>query len=119
MEHLSNYGGRGEPLPLDTMAAIQLLDLFRDPDHDVDRIVEFISQDPALCAETLRRCNNVTFRGGERVSDVFEAVNRLGYYELYGIVAASLGARRAPPNAPAGSGKPKQPVHRYFGENLD
>ena len=38
-----------------TMAAVRLLDLFRDPDHDVDRIVECISQDPLLAAETLKR----------------------------------------------------------------
>ncbi len=30
---------------MDVMAAVQLLDLFRDPDHDVDRIVDFISRD--------------------------------------------------------------------------
>lgn len=73
------------------MAAIQLLDLFRDPDHDIDRIVEFISNDPMLAAETLRRCNNASFRGAERITDLFEAVNRLGFYELYGLIAATVG----------------------------
>ena len=96
MENLRNFIHGGEPLPVDTMAAIQLLDLFRDPDHDVDRIVEFISQDPWLTAETLKRCNNAAFRGAERTTDIFEAVSRLGFYELYGIIAATVGTRKLP-----------------------
>jgi len=95
MEHLSHPVNHGEALPLDSLAAIQLLDLFRDPDHDVDRIVEFISQDPVLTHETLKRCNNTTFGGTERTTDIFEAVSRLGYYELYGIVTASMAAHRS------------------------
>ena len=91
LENFDHAAGSREPLPLDTVAAVQLLDLFRDPDHDVDRIVDFISQDPLLTAETLRRCNNATFHGAMRVTDVFEAVSRLGYYELYDIIASSVG----------------------------
>jgi HD-like signal output (HDOD) protein len=105
MDNLNKHSSRSEPLPLDTVAAVQLLDLFRDPDHDVDRIVELISQDPVLSAETLRRCNNVTFGTGERITDVFEAVNRLGYYEVYGIIEASLSAQAAAQARPGG-GKP-------------
>jgi len=88
------------------MTAVQLLDLFRDPDHDIDRIVEFISQDPVLTAETLRHCNSATFGGGERVTDIFEAVNRLGYYELYGIVAASIGRPMVDPEARSAGERP-------------
>jgi HD-like signal output (HDOD) protein len=119
MQELENHSGRGEPLPLDTVAATELLDMFRDPDHDVDRIVEFISQDPVLATETLRRCNNVRFGGGERVTDVFEAVNRLGYYELYGIIAASLGARSGKAKGEAGASKVKGPARVDFGPGLD
>jgi HD-like signal output (HDOD) protein len=90
---------RVEPLPLDSVAAIQLLDLFRDTDHDIDRIVEFISLDPRLTAETIKRCNNASFRGAERTTDLFEAVSRLGFYELYGIIAASIGTRGITPDA--------------------
>jgi HD-like signal output (HDOD) protein len=96
MENLGNLSGRAEPLPVDSVVAVQLLDLFRDPDHDIDRIVDCISQDPRLTAETLRRCNNVVFAGTESVSDLFEAVNRLGFYELYDVIASSL-ATRLPP----------------------
>jgi len=91
MDNLGNHTSQTEPLPIDGLAAIQLLEMFRDPDHDVDGIVEFISQDPRLTAETLRRCNKSTFRGTARTTDIFEAVSRLGFYELYDIISASLG----------------------------
>ena len=92
MENFSHHTSPAEPISVDTMAAIQLLDLFRDPDHDVDRIVDFISQDPWLTAETLKRCNNSTYRGNARITDIFEAVSRLGFYELYDIISTSIGA---------------------------
>jgi len=89
------------------MAAVQLLELFRDPDYDVDRIVEFISQDPWLTSVTLKRCNNSTHHGTARTTDIFEAVSRLGFYELYGIISASIGAHALsdlPPLPEAGPG---------------
>jgi HD-like signal output (HDOD) protein len=119
MEELEKHSGRGESLPLDAVAATQLLDLFRDPDHDLDRIVEFISQDPALAAATLRRCNNVMYGLSERVTDLFEAVNRLGYYELYGIIAGSIGGRTGHAVAPAAHGKGKGPVRVDLTSSLD
>ena len=93
MEDLSNFSGKGEAMPVDAIAAVQLLELFRDPDRDVDRIVEFISQNPLLTAETLKRCNSSIYRGSERITDIFEAVSRLGFYELYDIVAEATGTR--------------------------
>ena len=101
MKNVSPFTGRAETTSTDALAAIQLLDLFRDPDRDIDRIVEFISNDPALTAETLRRCNNGLFWGSERTTDIFDAVSRLGFYELYGIIAASIGSRTPSPDAPA------------------
>jgi HD-like signal output (HDOD) protein len=92
MEHPNNFTNGAEPLPVDTIAAVLLLDLFRDPDHDIDSIVEVISSNPVLTAETLRRCNQAAFGGAGRITDIFEAVNRLGFYELYGIIAASVNA---------------------------
>lgn len=101
MENFSHATARVEPLLADTMAAVQLLDLFRDPDRDIDRIVECINNDPLLTAETLKRCNNGLFRGSERTTDIFEAVSRLGFYELYDIIAASINPRAAAPDSRA------------------
>jgi len=105
MEDVVSFASRAEPLPLDGMAAQELLDLFRDPDHDIDRIVDFISQDPWLTAETIKRCNRATFRGAQRTTDIFEAVSRLGFYELYGIIAASIGSQFLPPVNPGTAGR--------------
>lgn len=77
--------------------ASQLRDFFRDPDRSIQRIVEFINQHPWLAAETLRRSNNVAFGGIERTTDIYEAVSRLGFYEVYDIVADT--GRRAVPAA--------------------
>jgi HD-like signal output (HDOD) protein len=101
MENLGASPRQNEPLPVDTLAAVQLLDLFRDPDRDVDRIVDFISHDPLLAAETLRRSNNAAFRGAERTTDIFEAVSRLGFYELYGIISETIGRHALPTRAAA------------------
>jgi HD-like signal output (HDOD) protein len=56
-------------------------------------LVDFISRHPALAEETLRRCNRLKFLGHGPVTDIFEAVSRLGCYELYRIVSSPLAAQ--------------------------
>ena len=99
MQNLSSFTHVVEPLPVDAMAAVSLLDMFRDPDRDIDSIVEFISNDPKLTAETLRRCNKVFFHSSERITDIFDAVSRMGFYELYDIISSSLPAQAPVTNA--------------------
>lgn len=81
---LSTYWN--EPAAGEFSSIQRLLELFRLADPDIDRIVELIEQHPRLRAETLRRSNSV-YLGLPRTMDVFDAVNRLGFYEVYGIVA--------------------------------
>src|SRR6185295_7116319 len=38
-------------------------------------------------------CNSAALSGAEPASDMFEAVTRLGFYEVYCVVAAVVGAR--------------------------
>jgi putative nucleotidyltransferase with HDIG domain len=78
--------------PAPTIAA-ELLGLFSDPDRDIDRIVELIRHDPSLTAEVLKQCNSAVFGRGEPATDVFEAVSRLGFYEVYCQVLALVGSR--------------------------
>jgi putative nucleotidyltransferase with HDIG domain len=80
-------------LPPAPGVAAQLLGLFKDPDIDIDRVVHLIRQDPSLTANVIKMCNRASFRGEEPSSDLFEAVTRLGFYEVYRVVAALLGAR--------------------------
>jgi putative nucleotidyltransferase with HDIG domain len=55
-------------------------------------VVELVSLDPSITVEILRRCNSAFLGGAEPASDMFEAVSRLGFYEVYTVVAAMFGA---------------------------
>jgi putative nucleotidyltransferase with HDIG domain len=79
-----------EHLPPAPTVAIELLDLFDDPNRDVDRVVELIRLDPSLTARVLQRCNTAHFAGTNPASDMFEVVMRLGFYEVYCVVAAQV-----------------------------
>ena len=74
----------------------QLRDFFSDPDRGVERIVALIRKHPWLAAETLRRSNTVVYGGVQRTTDIYEAVNRLGFYEVYDIVADSANKHLIP-----------------------
>ncbi|MFO1476322.1 MAG: HDOD domain-containing protein [Verrucomicrobiota bacterium] len=81
----------------------ELLPLFNQPDRDVDRIVKLLYHDPAMTAEVLKTCNNSAFSGGEKCTDMFEAVMRLGLYEVFRIVIAVSGSHMiSKSNAAAG-----------------
>ncbi len=92
------YLDRIDSLPPVPTVAIQLLDQFNDPDRDLDRIVQLISHDPSLTAETLKRCNSGALVGAEPASDMFEAVCRLGLFEVYSIVVGLVASRTMKPN---------------------
>ena len=75
-------------LPPAPTVLIELMNSFRQADRDVDRIVTLIMHDPALTAEVLKLCNGTYFAADHPVDDVFEAVTRVGFYEVYRMVAA-------------------------------
>lgn len=79
-------------LPVAPTLVTQLLQVFREPDKEVDEVVQLISYEPALTAEILKRCNSSYFAGQEPASDIFESVSRLGFYEVYQLVVALFGA---------------------------
>ena len=87
------YIDRVEHLPPAPTVATRLLDLFNDPERDIDRVVELMSLDPALTVETLNRCNSAFFSGDDPVDNKFDAVFRLGYNETYCLVISLVGAR--------------------------
>jgi putative nucleotidyltransferase with HDIG domain len=80
-------------LPPAPTVAIELLGLFDDPDRDIDRIVELISLDPSLTLEVLKRCGKASSGANIDTGDMFEVVARLGFYDVYCVVAAVVGAR--------------------------
>lgn len=92
MDKVDQYIESVTQLPPAPTLLVELLGLFKEPDRDVDRVVELVSLDPSITAEVLRRCNSAFLGGGEPASDMFEAVSRLGFYEVYTVVAAMFGA---------------------------
>lgn len=80
-------------LPPAPTLVTELLALFRDPDRDIDHVVKLISYEPALTAQILRICNSACFAGDQPPGDTFEAVSRLGFYQVYCLVASIFGAK--------------------------
>ena len=93
MSKMDEYIDRVRHLPPAPAVVGQLLGLLSDPNRNLERIVELIGYDPSLTAEVLKRCNSAFFRGAEPASDIFEAVSRLGFYEVYCVVVALMAAR--------------------------
>lgn len=93
MDEADHYIDRVSDLPPAPTIAVELLGLFNDPDHDIDKVVDLISHDPGLTVAILKRCNSAALGGSEAASDMFEAVTRLGFYEVHCVVASLVGAR--------------------------
>ncbi|MGI9517369.1 MAG: sensor domain-containing diguanylate cyclase [Pirellulaceae bacterium] len=69
---------RIEDLPSPPSVAVELLNLFGDPDVTIDQIANIISVDPALCAKIIAYCNSPLF-GVTREIETFErAIVTLG-----------------------------------------
>lgn len=82
-----------ESLPPAPRILLELLTLIGDNEADSTRVAELIALDPALTARVLRLCNSVFFRGAEPVRDLDSAVLRLGFNEVYQIVAWAINER--------------------------
>jgi putative nucleotidyltransferase with HDIG domain len=71
----------------------KLLTLFREQSYDLDQVVEIIGYEPSLTAQLLRTCNSACFAGEQPTADIFDAVTRIGVYQVYCLVAAIYGAK--------------------------
>ncbi|HEY3855041.1 MAG TPA: HDOD domain-containing protein [Verrucomicrobiae bacterium] len=80
-------------LPPAPMLLTQLLTLFRQPDADIDHIVRLITHEPSLTAQILRASNSAAYSGEQASTDIFEAVTRMGFFQVYCLVVALCGAR--------------------------
>lgn len=92
-EKVNNLIERVEHLPPSPRLLIKLLEMFKQPDQEIDEVVRLISYDPSYTAEILKRCNSAYFSGGEPVEDIFQAVSRLGFEELLKIVTAMFAGK--------------------------
>jgi putative nucleotidyltransferase with HDIG domain len=80
-------------LPPAPTLVTELLTLFRDPDRDVDKVVQLISYEPSLTAQILRTSKTTFYAGEQAPGDIFEAVTRVGFYQVYCLVVSLFGAK--------------------------
>jgi putative nucleotidyltransferase with HDIG domain len=89
---LDEFIDRVQHLPPSPRLLVKLLAVFKQPDPNIDEVVNLISHDPAFTVEVLKRCNSAFFAGDKPAEDMFEAVSRLGFQEIYEIVLAMFAA---------------------------
>jgi putative nucleotidyltransferase with HDIG domain len=88
---LDEFISQVNTLPPAPRVLTQLLGLLKEHDVDCSRIVELITYDPALTAKVLQRCNNAAAGLAEPVHHLPDAVTRLGFNEIYRLVAVVIG----------------------------
>ena len=97
---LDAFIDRVQHLPPSPRLLVKLLELFKHPDPDINEVVGLISHDPAFTVEVLKRCNSAFIGTEKPAEDMFEAVSRLGFQEIYEIVLAMFAAAALlPPGA--------------------
>jgi putative nucleotidyltransferase with HDIG domain len=74
-------------LPPSPRLMIKLLEVFKQPDQCIEEVVIWISHDPSCTVEVLKHCNSAYFAGKKPAEDIFEAVSRLGFLEVYSVIA--------------------------------
>jgi putative nucleotidyltransferase with HDIG domain len=91
MQALDNYINEIKTLPPAPRVLSELLVLLNEEEAHAAQIVELIAFDPALTAKVLQRCNNAAAGLGGPVSDLHEAVTRVGFNAIYRLVAMVTG----------------------------
>jgi putative nucleotidyltransferase with HDIG domain len=103
-DKLDPFIDRVQHLPPSPRLLVKLLEMFKNPDPNIDEVVKLISHDPAFTVEVLKRCNSAYFTGQKPAEDMFEAVSRLGFQDIYEIVLAMFAATALiPPGAGTGA----------------
>ena len=97
---IDGYIKRATHLPPAPRILPQLLILLNQPNADSGRLVELIAHDPGLTASVLRLCNSALVGNALPTSDLREAVIRLGFAQVFRLVAAISGAPALNPAQP-------------------
>ena len=84
--NVETYINQIECLPAAPSHMLRMLAIFKEPDPDIDEVVKLVSRDPSLTTQVMKLCNSARFRGETSVTDMFEAISRLGFYEVYRVV---------------------------------
>jgi putative nucleotidyltransferase with HDIG domain len=93
MQELDDYINRVKNLPPAPRVLPRLLAVLNKPDVDTSEVVDLITFDPALTAQVLKYCNSAFFASAVPATDIQEAVTRLGFNQIYRLVAAFSGVK--------------------------
>ncbi|MDX2109059.1 MAG: HDOD domain-containing protein [Verrucomicrobiota bacterium] len=80
-------------LPPNPQILPKLMLFFRNPNSDYTKIIELISFDSSLVAEVLRMANSAYYSRRERVTNLQNAVNLIGFREMYRVTSSVIGAQ--------------------------
>lgn len=64
--------------------------LLTDVNAELDDVVKLVSVDAGLTSRVIRVSNSIFFRGSEPVTSLNEAINRLGFREMYKMVGVAV-----------------------------
>ena len=87
------FQAAAERLPSTPQVFGRLNSALRDPNIDVDDISAILKLDAALSARLLRLSNSPSYIGGEPASDLTEAVQRVGFREVFRLVGIAMSAQ--------------------------
>jgi putative nucleotidyltransferase with HDIG domain len=93
MNELDKYIDRVKHLPPAPRILPELLDQLSRPNVDASRIEHLIRYDPALTASVLQLCNSASLATATPVTNLDEAILRLGFQQLYNLIAVASIAR--------------------------
>ena len=97
MQELDDYINKVKHLPPAPRILPELLTLLRQDDVDSGRVVSLLAYDPSLTANVLKLSNSAFFGAATAATDLNEAITRLGFQQVYQLVAAVSGARALTP----------------------
>jgi HD-like signal output (HDOD) protein len=81
--------GRTSHLPAAPKVFIEISRLLANPSSDSRQIAELLSSDPALSAKVMQLANSAYFTRGNRISDIGNAITRLGLEQIKLLVLTS------------------------------
>lgn len=76
-----------KPLPPTARVLARLQHLLSDPNSGLDDIAALLKLDAPLVTRVIHVSNSIVFRRGEPTATIEEAINRIGFREIYRLVA--------------------------------
>lgn len=82
-------------LPSAPQILVWLGDLLQDANSGLEEIADLLKRDTALSARIIRISNSVVYGGGGQIGSIEDAVNRVGFHEIYRLVGIATSTKLA------------------------